>query len=294
MKKPVAFIATSLFAFTSVSHAALIYRYNYDGGGSGTTVVDISGFGAQDNATSYDSTTATANRLASTGSTVSPDGGNYGNFATDDRRNISDFGTKWNDGTTGIDATGEVTLTFLFRDMNLSGGTNVDGAFFSTDNSGTFLSLEPDSTGSSTTSLQLNVGGASASTSTTADLSNSSGNGWNLLAFTYSSGSNTGKVYLGKNFNSTTGTWGSFDQVGGDLSIDNGGVIPNMDLGGPTRAGFGTNSGSSQQFNGDDFRIYNEVLDETALGNLYLIPEPGTLVLVGIFLGALALIRRRR
>ena len=286
-------MATAFVTGSVTTNAALIYKFDYDSGGSGTTVVDSSGFGTQDNAISYDSTSATANRVASTGLTVSPDGGNYGNFATDDRRSISSFGDKWNDGTTGPGATGEVTVSFLFRDMNLSGGTDKDGAFFRTDNGGSQLTIEPDSTGGTSTTLQLNVPGSSASTSVAADLSNSTaGNGWNLLAFTYSAGSSTGKVYLGREFSSTTGTWGSFGQVGTDLSLS--GSIPNMDLGAATRAGFGTSSGSSQQFNGDDFRIYNEVLSESAIGDLYVVPEPATFALMfGAFTFGLVMWRRR-
>jgi hypothetical protein len=285
-------VATALLTCTVPLNASLIYNFNYDAGGSGTTVVDASGFGTQDDAISYDSTTATDNRIASTASTVSPNGGNYGNFATDDRRSLSSFGDKWNDGTTGPGATGEVTISMLLRDVNLTGGTNVDGAFFRTDNSGSPLYFAPASTGTTTTALQLNVAGANATTSATADLSNSGGNGWILLAFTYSANTSTGQVFLGRDFNASTGTWGSFGQIGSDLSVSN--AIPNMDLGAATRAGFGTSSGSSQQFNGDDFRIYNEVLTGAELEGLYVVPEPSTFALLaGVLVLGLAVLRRR-
>jgi len=275
------------------AQANLLYQFDWGTNGTtGTTIADLSGFGTADNGILYDSTTPKDNYIDSTALTVSPNGGAYGNFATDDRRNIPGFGTKWNDGTTGVVATDAVTITMLLRDVNLSGGTTVDGAFFRTDNGGSsLLSLEPDSTGTTTPTLQLNVNGSSDSTSVAVDLSNSStGNGWILLAFTYSSASNVGKVYLGRDFNSGTGTWGSFGQVGTDLSIASSG-IPAGDLGAATRFGFGSSSGSSQQFNGDDFRIYNEVLDASTIGNLY-IPEPTSLALLG--LGGLCLLGGRR
>jgi len=279
----------------SLCHADLLYRFNWDGGGTGTNLTDISGFGTADDAVMYDSTTATNNRFASTGSTVSPDGGSYGNFATDDRRNISSFGTKWNDGTTGVVATDAVTVTMLLRDINLSGGTgsSPDGAIFRSDNNSNPLALTVTNTDESATTFRLQVAGSSADTTAAADLQNSTaGNGWMLLAFTYSSASDIGRIYLGKEFNSTTGTWGSFAQIGSDLSISSS-DIPSGDLGAATRFGFGSSSGSSQQFNGDDFRIYNEVLTESAIGDLYVIPEPGSMALMGIALGIATCCRKR-
>ena len=46
----------------------------------------------------------------------------------------------------------------------------------------------------------------------------------------------------------------------------------------------------------DDVRIYNRALSASDVGELYLretIPEPSTLMLLGLALGSLGLIRRR-
>ncbi|GEM_PF-4017940 len=285
----------SLFLSSALCQADLLYRFNYDGGGTGTTLTDLSGFGTADDAIMYDSTTPTNNRIASTVSTVSPDGGSYGNFATDDRRNLSSFGSKWNDGSTGVVATDAVTVTMLLRDVNLTGGTgsSPDGAIFRSDNNSNPLALTVTNTDESATTFRLQVAGSSADTTATADIQNSTGgNGWMLLAFSYSSATDIGRIYLGKEFNSTTGTWGSFGQIGSDLSISST-DIPSGDLGAATRFGFGSSSGSSQQFNGDDFRIYNEVLSESAIGDLYVIPEPSSIALMGLVLGIGLFLRKR-
>jgi len=174
---------------TASAQATLLYQFDWDANsGTGTAIADASGFGTADSGVLYDQSTPTGNFVASTGATASPNGGFYGNFATDDRRNISSFGTKWNDGTTGIVATDAVTITMLLRDVNLTGGDGVSGALFHSDNGGSFFSIEVDKDGTSnSSSIQLNVGAANASTSAVVDLSNSTtGNGWILLAATYS------------------------------------------------------------------------------------------------------------
>lgn len=121
-----------------------------------------------------------------------------------------------------------------------------------------------------------------------ADVENAGGN-WAFLAVTYDGtlASNNTKFYIGD-------TTGSVTQLGATQSI-----VPLTVDGGTARFGVGftdaaPTSNTSVIGLQDDVRVYNSVLDATALeaARLENIPEPGSLAVLG--LGALGLAARRR
>ncbi|GEM_PF-6061321 len=244
---------------------SLIYHFNFDANGAaGTSISDISGFGAAAHASSYVNSNPTA---FFQNSSPSPDGSFYGSFEAD-RSSLQFSIQKWNEDSNGVaGGSNAFTVTLLLRDF--------DGSSADSDGSNFFGSLDNDllfgfSGGTGPRPLHFRANNAAfVRTSVAADLSNATSgdsNGWILVAMTYSSETDTVNFYLGREFSKSTG-WNlqlleSLSYVTSSLS----------DEGNPLA--FGDNSSRDPDTLMDDLRVYNGVLSLEEIAAIGKTPAP--------------------
>lgn len=294
----------SIIAMASASLASgqnLIYHYDFDANdGTGTTVNDVSGFGAPAHGTTYSGTPLFNGETDRFGSAIpSPNGGFYADFSgTNDQdrtRLMVEDTSKFDSQIAGGSGTGAFTVTMMLRDLAVVGaGNSRDGLFWGerfSGGDGNRVGLHQAAPGATTDvsalPMEVRVNGTTASLGNV-DLTNSAvgdSNGWLFMALTYSVADDTARLHVAKELSG--GVWVDLTEVGSA-------TIAATSIDSLTR---GLVYGGSYQRNNpkaryDDFRVYDGVLDASALA---AIPEPSThAALFGLLAIGFVAWRRRR
>lgn len=272
----------TMFMTLSSPAQTLILQYTYNEG-TGTTVADSSGFGTAANAT-MSGNTSIANWSSNTpgapgfSAQIFSPGANHL-----DTINTSSSPSKLNS------LTAFTVTTWINPQSQVLGGNRI----FSTRGNGSFTGIDwffGGGVGSSTNgTLVLVLGGNSTNYSSTVGTLTLDGSaGWLFLAATWDTSTSTLKYYVGDpstsvsqyGANVTTASIASTGVATGNLFIGSTNASPQ-------------NRTPNALF--DDTRVYNGVLDLTALEGVRLaaVPEPGTAVLWGVGLSIALCFRRR-